>query len=184
MNKKIICIVVLVIIIFIIVGGILWLNRNKNENKIEEYTPVEEITDEQYRQTIVSLYFNSKETNMLVPEARSVDVKEITKEPYLKLVDLLIQGTKSEKLENVIPEGTKVNSAKIKDNIVYVDLSKEFIENHKGGAEEESKTIYSIVNTLTQLNEVDGIKIIIDGEENKEFKDKYINFSNVFVRKD
>lgn len=181
MNKKIVFIII-VFIIIVIIGGI-FLFRKK-EKKIEEYTPVEEITDEQVRQTIVSLYFNSKETNMLMPEARSIDVKEITKEPYLTLINLLIQGTKSEKLENVIPEGTKVNCVELKENIVYIDFSKEFVDNHKGGAEEESKTIYSIVNTLTQLNEVDGIKILIDGEENKEFKDKYINFANVFVRKD
>ena len=29
----------------------------------------------------------------------------------------------------------------------------------------------SILNTVTQLNEINGIKILINGEENKNFKD-------------
>ena len=51
------------------------------------------------RQTIVSLYFPSKETKELVPEARLVDIKEIINDPCDKLVNLLIEGPKSEKEE-------------------------------------------------------------------------------------
>ena len=47
----------------------------------------------------------------------------------------------------------------LKKDILYIDFSKEFIEKHQGGEEMESNTIYSIVNTMTQLTEVNGIKI-------------------------
>lgn len=52
-----------------------------------------------------------------------------------------------------------------------------------GGAEAESATIYSIVNTLTELKEVNCVKFLIDGNENCSFKDNCINFSENFVRK-
>ena len=67
---------------------------------------------------------------------------------------------------------------------MYIDLSKEFIEKHEGGENRESATIYSIVNTMTQLTEVNGIKILIDGKEDQQFKDGKIKFNDTFVKLD
>ena len=78
----------------------------------------------------------------------------------------------------------KVNKAELKNDIVYLDLSKEFIEKHINGEKEETVTIYSIVNTLTELTEVNGVKILIDGEEDKAFKDNKIKFTEAFVKID
>ena len=69
-----------------------------------------------------------------------------------------------------------------KDLCKFIDFSKEFIENHPGGMEEEKNTVYSIVNTVTELTEVNGVKILIDNEENKAFSDNSINFNEVFLR--
>ncbi len=185
-NKKLLIILIFIIIILAVIGLFIIkkIQQNNQIEEITEYIPEEEISIEGLRQTIVSLYFNQKDTNMLIPEARSIDVKELVKNPYNVLVNLLIEGPKSEKLEKVIPDGTKVNKIEIKDEIIYLDLSKEFIENHKGGAEAESRTVYSIVNTLTQLNEVEAVKILIDGKEDAAFKDNLISFKNPFVKQE
>ena len=66
---------------------------------------------------------------------------------------------------------------------MVIDFFEGFIKNHSGGLDEESKTVYSIVNTLTELIEVDGVKILINGEEGKAFLDEAISFKEVFVRK-
>ncbi len=147
-----------------------------------EYTPEEEIDVAGLRQTVVSLYFNQKDTNTLIPEARRVDVKDLTKNPYEMLTKLLIDGPKNEGLEKVIPEGTKINKIELKNGTIYLDLSSEFIQNHKEGAEAESRTIYSIVNTLVQLNEVEAVKILIDGNEDASFKDNAISLKDAFVK--
>ena len=97
---------------------------------------------------------------------------------------LLLEGPKNENLEKVMPEGTKVNKIELKNGIIYIDLSKEFIENHKGTIEEETLTIYSIVNTLTSLNEIEAVKIQIDGKEDSAFIDNAIKFKDPFVKKD
>ena len=131
---------------------------------------------------MVSLYFNQKDTNTLIPEARRVDVKELTKDPYITLIRLLIDGPKNEGLEQVIPEGTKINKIELKNGTIYLDLSNEFIENHKGGAEAESRTVYAIVNTLVQLNEVEAVKIVIDGNAEANFKDNAISLKDAFVK--
>ena len=43
---------------------------------------------------------------------------------------------------------------------------------------------YSIVNTLTELNEVSSVKFLINGDENKSFKDGNITFKEVFTKND
>lgn len=181
MSKKIIIIIVLILILGI--GGWFIFSPKSEESGTNEYKPQEEISDEQLRQTIISLYFQGKNTDELIPEGRLIDVKLLLNEPYKTLMQFLIEGPKNEKSERLIPEGTVVNKMELKKDILYIDLSKEFVENHKGGEKLESNTIYSIVNTMTQLTEVNGIKILIDGEENKEFKDGKIKFDNIFIKK-
>ena len=109
-NKKIILsFSILLIIIFVVGIFVIKFVKNKKENEIKnEYVPEEEISNEQLRETIVSLYFPDKETNMLKPEARLVNVKELMKSPYNVLVELIISGPKNDKLKGIIPENTKL----------------------------------------------------------------------------
>lgn len=182
MNKKVI--IVLIIILLLIVGGIWYFLKQRGQEQQTEYTPQEEISDEQLRQTIVTLYFKNKDTHELKSEGRLIDAKLLLNEPYNTLMELLIEGPKNEKLEKVIPEGTKVNKIELKNDILYIDLSKEFVENHQGGEELESNTIYSIVNTMTGLTEVNGVKMLIDGKADQAFKDGKIKFDDAFVKVD
>ncbi len=181
MNKKII---LLIIIALILIGLGVWYFFFYNlgeQTSVNEIIPEEEISEEQMRQTIVSLYFYNESTQSLVPEGRLIDVKELVEEPYKKLMELLIEGPQNSSLTKTIPDGTKINKIELKGDILYIDLSKEFIENHSGGETKESSTIYSIVNTMTNLTEVNSVKLLIDGEENKAFKDNLIKFDDPFV---
>ena len=63
MNKKIIFIIIVILIIGI--GVWYFLFYNKNQNSVNEIIPEEEISEEQMRQTIVSLYFYNAETRQL-----------------------------------------------------------------------------------------------------------------------
>lgn len=181
MNKKIILII---IILAILIGVGVWyfffFNKN-NEEQVNEIIPEEEISEEQMRQTIVSLYFYNESAKSLASEGRLIDAKELVEDPYRKLMELLIEGPQNTSLSKTIPDGTRVNKAEFKGETLYLDLSKEFIENHQGGEEQESITIYSIVNTMTNLTEVNAVKILIDGKENQAFKDNKIKFDDPFV---
>ena len=180
MNKKIIIAIIGVILIGVGVWYFLFYNKN-TETEVNEIIPEEEISEEQMRQTIVSLYFYNDTTKSLVPEGRLIDVKELVDKPYDKLMKLLIQGPNNRELSKTIPEGTKVNKIELKGDTLYIDFSKEFIDNHEGGEEKEKATIYSIVNTMTNLTEINSIKILINGEENKAFNDNKIKFDDPFV---
>ena len=100
-NKKVIVSFIILVIIILLIGffAIKYV-KNKKQNEIqEEYIPQEEISEEQLRETIVSLYFPDKETDLLKPEARMVNVKELIQSPYNILMELLIAGQKNEKLK-------------------------------------------------------------------------------------
>ncbi len=182
MNKKVFMIIAIILIIAIAGIGGYSLIKNNDKKEVSEIEPGEEISQEQMRQTIVALYYQNKQTKQLMPEGRIIDAKELLTDPYATLVKLLIEPPKSDKLKSAIPEGTRVLKAELKGDMVYLDLSKEFIDKHQGGQEEENTSIYAIVNTLTELNEVNSVKILINGKENQAFKDEKINFKNAFIR--
>ncbi len=175
-NKKI-GIIFLVVLIIILIGGYLGIqyvkNNEEKETIVEEYIPQEEIAEEQVRQTIVSLYFPSKDTEQLNPEARLIDIKEIINNPYEKLIDLLIEGPKNDKNKKIIPENTKLNKNYLEGDCVVLDFSTEFLNYSKENEKEKENMINSIVNTLTELREINQVKILINGNENNEFNEIY-----------
>lgn len=175
-NKKIGIIFFILLVIILIAGyfGIQYAkNKQEQETTVQEYTPQEEITEEQVRQTIVSLYFPSKETGEINPEARLIDIKEIINNAQDKLINLLIEGPKSEKNKAIMPEGTKLNKTYLEGDCMVLDFSSEFLNFAKEEEKEKNNLIDCIVNTLTELTEVNKIKIQIDGSENTEFKETY-----------
>ena len=175
-NKKIILIFVILLLIILIGGffGIRYVKEKQKENLNEEYIPEQEITEEQYRQTIVSLYFPNKETNELSPEARLVDIREIINNPYEKLMNLLIEGPKSDKVKKIVPDNTKVLKTFMEGDCLVLDLSKDFLNYPKDNEIDKRNLINSIVNTMTELTEVDSVKFLFDGNQCEEFKDVYV----------
>lgn len=172
-NKKIITMFIVVFIIILIIGifALKYVKNKKTQDNVgEEYTPQEEITDEQFRQTIVSLYFVNKENGSISPEARLVDIRDIIKNPYDKLLSLLLEGPKSDKLQSVIPEGTIVNKTYTENDCLTIDMSKEFLNYDK---DKKDKLVNSIVNTMTELTEINSVKFVIDGNECEDFPESY-----------
>lgn len=175
-NKKIFWIFVILFCIVIVVGffTIKYVKEKQEKEEIQEYVPEEEITEEQYRQTIVSLFFENIETKELTPEARMIDIKELINNPYEKLMNMLMEGPKNEKLNKLIPENTKVLSINKEGDTLTIDFSSEFLNYDKSSDSAKSNLIYSIVNTMTELTEINHVKFLINGEENSEFSDIYV----------
>lgn len=153
--------------------GINYLKGKQVSSRVEEYTPQEEITDEQMRKTMVNLYFYNNETGELETEARLIDAVDLIENPYLKLVQLLIDGPKSEKLKSLMPEDAKVIKTEFDSGCVTVDMSIEFM-NYIEDKDLKNKMIYCIVNTLTELTEVESVKFLVNGQENEAFNEEYV----------
>lgn len=175
-NKKIILSVIVLLVIIFIAGffAIKYVKQKKSSENISEYTPQEEISEEQARETIVTLYFLDKESNTIKPEARLVNVKEVIISPYNTIVELLISGPKNDKLKNLIPENTKLLNSSLDKECLTLDFSSELLNYNKENQNEKENMIKSIVNTVTELTEVNKVKILINGQTNDEFKDEYV----------
>jgi len=112
----------------------------------------------------IRLYFANEDNSKLKLEIRYIPVSETTKSVnHLAeiIVNELIKGPKVAGLKPTIPEGTKLRSAiKIEGDVAIVDFTKEFRDNHPGGKAEERMTIYSVVNSLTELKEINKVKFL------------------------
>ena len=173
-RKKIIAIITLILII---IAGIFIYNNISIENTTDEYkdyTPQEEISDEQMRQTKVILFFANSETGELESETKIVDANILIKEPYKEIMNWLIKGPQSSNLKKLIPEGTAMHDIKVEKSCAIINLSSEFL-NYEND-ENKLKIINSIVNTLTNLKEINSVKFLINGEENENLSENYFLF--------
>lgn len=144
-------------------------NNNIIVNEIE---PAEELLEERDYTTTIKLFFTAEISGIISYEERKIDSRKLIDNPYKYIVELLIQGPESPKLENDIPVGTKVNKIYLEKGTAFVDLSKEFL-NSQG-----MNSIYSIVNTLSEFNEIDNVKFLIDGKIHEGLKEKYVKMDN------
>ena len=129
------------------------------EEEIKEVQPVpiEEMVE-------VNLYFSDSQAMYLVPEKRKISqIPSLARQAVIEL----IKGPESSDFYPTIPEGTQVNEVYIADDIAYLDLSEEIFENHPGGSSGELMTVYSIVNTLTEIPPIKGVQILVEGNEMK-----------------
>lgn len=127
-------------------------------------------SDEEY----ITLYFSDENGDNLAAEVRKIKVPK--GEVMEKLVvSELLEGPKNGKNLQVIPSGTKIISVETKEGVCFVNLSKEFINKHPGGTSAEIMTVYSIVNSLTELVNVNKVQFLIDGEIKELFNHIVIN---------
>ncbi|MDI6601467.1 MAG: GerMN domain-containing protein [Thermoanaerobacteraceae bacterium] len=108
------------------------------------------------------LYFSDANAEYLVPEMRTVDE---SKSPAEGIIKELIKGPTRSDLTKTIPEGTKLISLEINNGIAYVNFSKEFKENHWGGSAGETMTLYSVVDSLTELPDIKKVQFLIEGNK-------------------
>ena len=170
-------IIIFVVLLVILLGGYFiaaYFNQKeeKTNEEYQDYTPQEEISDEQYRETIVNLYFFNKESKQAMAEARAIDARTLSSNPYKALVELLLEGPKNENLERIIPEGTTVYDVGIEAGCVIINFSKEILN---FGEDETLKNniINSLYQTLVELTEVNTIRFLVEGEENPKLSEEY-----------
>ncbi len=129
----------------------------EEEIKEVEPLPIEEMVE-------VNLYFSDSQAMYLVPEKRKISqIPSLARQAVIEL----IKGPENSDFYPTIPEGTQVNEVYIADDIVYIDLSEEIFKNHPGGSSGELMTVYSIVNTLTEIPPIKGVQILVEGNEMK-----------------
>ncbi len=113
--------------------------------------------------TPITLYFPDKGLAFLEEVERKVTLVDNSMEKTIVIE--LVKGPDSDKLMSTIPSDTKVLSVETKDGICFVNLSSEFITKHSHGTTAEAFTIYSIVNSLTEIAGVDSVQFLVEGKK-------------------
>lgn len=111
--------------------------------------------------TNLTLYFASADGMSLVPETRSVYYSSNLSAERL-VIEQLLKGPDNKQLLSSIPDATKLNSISITENGVCIVNFDATIESTMSGVT-ENVTLYSIVNSLTELDSVKQVQILVNG---------------------
>lgn len=114
--------------------------------------------------TTLTLYFGDKEAMYLVAEARQVEIKEGEKREKV-VVEELIKGPVNEKLVALFDPEVKVLSTETKNGVCFVNFSGEIVSKPRGGSALELLMVYSVVNSLCELEEVDKVQFLVEGKK-------------------
>lgn len=113
------------------------------------------------QKTTLTLYFSDKSGMNLVAETR--EVHHSSNISLEKLVmEQLIEGPKNRDLLATVPSGTKLITITVVDGVCYVNLDEMFLNQNQEIKEEV--ILYSVVNSLTELPDVDKVQISINGD--------------------
>jgi len=107
---------------------------------------------------------------------------DYTDSPIFAVISFLINYKPKEPYLNLIPAGTKLLGAWIKQGILYLDFNENFLNNNNG-LESIEIQIYQIVNTAMQFNEVKGVRFLIDGKIRKYYSEEGFLFDITFKKK-
>ncbi len=120
----------------------------------------------------ITLYFSDANAECLVPEIRRVNLRRGDSLEKLVMQEL-IRGPESQEAGNTVPTETKIRSIETKDSVCFVNLSSDFVTKNPVGTSGERMTVYSIVNSLTELSGIDKVQFLIEGEK----KDVYLHMT-------
>ena len=115
----------------------------------------------------VVLYFSDDQAMYLVPEKRNISIGEGASDEVLaaSILKELIAGPQNKELYATIPAEAKILSVKINEGVASADFSKELQSKHWGGSSGEGMTLNSIVNSLTELDSIDEVQLLIEGKK-------------------
>ncbi|WP_446898084.1 GerMN domain-containing protein [Clostridium sp. LBM24168] len=141
------------------------INNSEKEKKIA-------FPQEKNNLVELNIYFDSTkkdDTVELSKEQRIIKKDELLAET---IINELIKGPSvKSNLSPVFDKNAKLISVSIKDNIAYVNLSKD--TNQKMTAKKEEACIKSIVLSLTQLSSVNRVKIFVDNNDTNLFGNNF-----------
>lgn len=116
----------------------------------------------------ITLYFSDEDSDSLVREVRRVNIPKGETMEKIVLSEL-IGGPSKDKTYRTVPSETKIRSIETNDGVCFVNLSQDFITKYVGGTAAEQLTVYSIVNSLTELANVEKVQFLIEGEKKDVF---------------
>ena len=126
----------------------------------------------------VSLFFANEDGDALVKSEMNMyytgsdSIEEL-------VIKQLINGPIEKGFYDTIPEGTTLLNVTTKEGICYVDFNEKFLE--KISAITDDVAIYSVVNSLVGLPDINKVQFYINGDVRQTFRDNTV-FDGLFER--
>ena len=142
----------------------------QEEEQVQEEEVLPEVT------VALTLYFKmSTETEeYLAPEERTVTTSDVAR----SAMEELIKGPSPDSgLSPVLPNTVKVLDISVADGLCTVNVSKEIITDSSQlgfGARGEVLALAAIANTLTEIDGIDRVKLLIEGAQSGMAGERYI----------
>lgn len=121
-------------------------------------------------QTTLTLYFASGDGTSLVKETRSVHYSSNISLDKL-VVEQLIEGPETSGLLATMPSGTRPINISTVEGVCYVNLDETF--RNQNSEITEQVVLYSIVNSLSELPDVDKVQISVNGDTSGKVRYDY-----------
>lgn len=193
MKKLMVCFL-LTLVMFITLSACNPFNNTSLENNNDEVLPVSSTAIDETdavnlnNKMPLHLYFGTNDVKGIGLEIRYIPLKSAGKDTEAMatlIVKELLKGPESQnRLGSLIPKGTKLNKdISIENGTATIDFSKEFIEKQVDEKIASKLTLYSIVNSVTEISEISGVRFTINGENIKEYKGSF-RLDKIFPRND
>ena len=155
---------------FLVAGGTLLDSSSTVVGLMNENTFLENVGEEiaTLEENRLTLYFASADGQALVSEQRKVYYDSNNTQEQV-IVENLILGPDVDDAKSVFPQGTRAIDVTTNAGICYVNLSADFLNQNYDIL--ETVTIYSIVDSLTELDSVQKVQIYINGETKDVYRD-------------
>lgn len=142
------------------------------DKKPLEYISASDINleTEEYRSELraVDLYFADSKGEKLVKETRTIKITD--QQPIEQyLINELIKGSNNKKTKSLLSDKTVLVSVDVEENMCYLNFKASFLDDNSGTNEHEKLVIYSIVNSLTELQTISGVQFYMDGKRVDKF---------------
>lgn len=178
-------ILLLLLIVFILTAGAGcngWMNNSQGNSSspLESSAPISIDPYEKAKETKIVLYFKNEIADFLVPEERTVMQEKKSTEEII--VEELLKGPQGFQKVLIMPPGTDVIDVTRRNDTIFVNLTDDFLnpfdlstipgkenvpeeENHQVQLEMKRFALYSIVNSLTYLDGVNQVKIMVSNTQ-------------------
>lgn len=123
-----------------------------------------------FQHATIELYFSNETGDGLVKETQEVYYNSNISMEKL-VIEHLILGPKSREAKKTIPEETKLMNVAVVDGSCYVNLDESFM--NQNYEIKEQVVIYSIVNSLASLGNIDRVQISVNGDTSGTYRDDF-----------
>lgn len=119
---------------------------------------------------VITLYFADESGDKLVQEVQERHYNSNISLEKL-VMEQLIKGPIGSKGVSAIPSGTKLVSVSVLDGVCFVNLDEGFL--NQNYEIEEGVVIYSIVNSLAELPNVNKVQISVNGDTKLTYREEF-----------